>query len=172
MAPPIKLARTAEGRDTGNTHNHIDTVVIVFDLPFAVGDNPAHETFELSRDSGKKWRKTRAITEPVDDTALLSWSGDVLASGHVAIRFEGLKPGVYKLTRSDGRKEPEVIFANVFRPGATAYEELTGEATDRIDQPHPYWTWLDDFKEAKDPDLKRTLPDVTKLPAPEPKKVG
>ncbi|MGA8314138.1 MAG: hypothetical protein WB755_29205 [Terriglobales bacterium] len=170
MSPPIKVARTAADRKTYNAINNVDSVIIIFDLPFAAGDNPAHETFELSRGRGEKLSKTRETTEPIDDTALRSWTGDMLASGHVAIRFEGLKPGFYKLTRSDGRKEPEVIFSNVGRQGATAHDELTGLATDRRVPPHQYWTWLDDFKEATDPDLKRTPPDVTKLPVPEPKK--
>jgi hypothetical protein len=168
--PPIKAARTAPDRKTYNTIKNDDTVIIVFDLPFAAHDNPAHETFDLSRGKGKPVSKTRATTEPVDDTPLRSWTGDTLANGHVAIRFEGLKPGFYKLTRSDGRKEPEIIFSNVGGRGDTAHEELTGLATDRRVPPHQYWTWLDDFKEATDPDLKRTPPDVTKLPVPEPKK--
>ncbi|HEY3837126.1 MAG TPA: hypothetical protein VGL72_11175 [Bryobacteraceae bacterium] len=177
MAPPIKVARTASDRKTYNALKHDDTVIILFDLPFGAGDNSAHEIFELSwtakgaaKDAGKKLSKTRATTEPVDNEELRSWTHDLLASGHVAVRFEGIKPGTYKLTRSDGRKEPEVIFSNVIKQASTPHDALTGHATARRDQPHQYWTFLDDYKEATDPDLKRTPPDVTTLPVPEPRK--
>ena len=173
MAPPLKTAKTALENKTGNTHTPDDTVTILFDLPFAAGDNPAHETFELSwvskTGSGKK-SKTRATTEPVDTTTLKSWTGDVLWTGHVAIRLEEIKSGIYKLTRSDGRKEPEVIFSNLVKEGATPHAALTGKATDRRDQPHKYWTWLEDYHEAKDKDLKGKPPDFTTLPVPEPRK--
>jgi hypothetical protein len=177
MPPPIKVARTATDRRTYNALKHDDTVIILFDLPFAAGDNPAHETFELSwtakgasKAGGKKLSKTRATTEPVDNEELRSWTRDLLASGHVAIRFEGIKPGIYKLTRSDGRKEPEVIFKDVVKQASTPHDALTGHATARRDPGHNYWTFLDDFKEATDPDLKRTPPDATQLPVPEPRK--
>jgi hypothetical protein len=177
MAPPIKVARTASDRKTYNALKHDDTVIILFDLPFAADDNPAHETFELSWTAkgastagGKKLNKTRATTEPVDNEELRSWTKALLASGHVAIRFEGIKPGTYKLTRSDGPKEPEVIFKDVVKQASTPHDALTGRATDRRDLAHKYWTFLDDFKEATDPDIKRTPPDVTTLPVPEPRK--
>jgi hypothetical protein len=183
MADPIKTQRTALNKTTYNVLQNPDTVIILFDLPFAAGDNPAHEKFELSwvptpkgstpsKQGPPKLSKTRETTEPVDSEALTSWTGDVLASGHVAIRFKGLTRGIYKLTRNDGRQEPEVIFDNRLKLGTSPHDELTGQATDRRDQPHQYWTWLDSYVPAKDPDLKRTPqpPDVTKLPVPEPKK--
>jgi hypothetical protein len=176
MPPPsIKVARTASDRKTYNALKHDDTVIILFDLPFGAGDNPANETFELSWTSkggagGKKLSKTRATTETIDNEELRSWTRDLLANGHVAIRFEGVKPGTYKLTRADGRKEPEVIFKNVVKQAATPHDALTGHATARREQGHKYWTFLEDFKEATDPDLKSTPPDVTKLPVPEPRK--
>ena len=168
MPPPIKVARTATDRKTYNALKHDDTVIILFDLPFAAGDNPAHETFELSwtvkgasKAGGKKLSKTRATTEPVDNEEVRSWTRDLLASGHVAIRFEGIKPGTYKLTRNDGRKESEVMFKDVVKQASTPHDALTGHATARRDHDHRYWTFLDDFKEATDPDLKRTPPDVS-----------
>ena len=100
MPPPIKVARTATDRKTYNALKLDDTVIILFDLPFAAGDNPANETFELSwtargaSKAGNKLSKTRATTESVDNEELRSWTRDLLASGHVAIRFEGIKPGI------------------------------------------------------------------------------
>jgi hypothetical protein len=43
----IKAARTASGNQTYNTISNKDSVIILFDMPFGAGDNPAHEVFQL-----------------------------------------------------------------------------------------------------------------------------
>jgi hypothetical protein len=154
--PAITVSRTATDRKNHNVHKHHDTVTIIFDKPFGSGDKPSKETFELSwegKEGKKKLSKTRATVEDIDAT-------------HVAIHFEGLKPGVYKLTRDEGRGAPEVIFRSV------PDELLTGLGVARPRAaPHQFFTLLASVEPAKDKDLKSTPPDFAKIHVAEPKKV-
>ncbi len=171
MAPPNKLAKTAEGH-THNALTPIDKVVIIFDRSFSDKDNPDPENFELSwGGGGKPLRQSRANTEPVDEVEVNTWDKQLLAKGHVAIAFEGLKPRSYfKLTRSNGQKEPQVIFdTRVPKPlqpenGTIAPEQLTGHAGHHLApedrrQFHDLWVLHDDFRQADDADLQSTPPD-------------
>jgi hypothetical protein len=151
--PPVRVARTAPGRDTHNVLEHDNAVTVVFDKPYAAADRPDRETFELSwtGPSGpKKLARTRATAQAIDPT-------------HDAIRLEGLKPGVYRLTRTDGRTAAETVFANV------PFDHLTGVAASRRPHPHEYWVWLDPLAPAVDEDLKSKPVDFDKLVVAEPK---
>ena len=101
-AAPLKVARTAPERKTANVHEVHDTVIVIFDKPLSTDVKPDHDAFELSSER-KKLRKTRATTETIDEK-------------HVAIRFEGLKPGVYALARDEGHGLREDLFGGAQYP--------------------------------------------------------
>jgi len=166
MSNPIITAKTASGNTTGNTKRLKDTVIIIFDLPF---DNTKKESFELSW-GGKKLLKSLPPTESIDFVTATTSNKTVLAIGHLAIRFEKLKTGTYKLTRNDGRSDPDVIFNSVPKMSDNNTLALTNSATDLRDEPHHFWTVIVPYHESKDPDLKGVPTDVTALPVPEPPK--
>jgi hypothetical protein len=85
----------------------------------------------------------------------------------MAIRFEKLDVGTYKLTRNDGRSDPELLFSKRPKLKDTTFS-LTDSPTDLRKEPHQFWTWTVAYSEAKDPDLKGLPIDVTALPVPEP----
>ena len=143
MPESIKTARGAVDNKTQNVIR-TDTALILFDQP---GDNSSHKTFELSREGGKKLSQIANI-EQISGPKMVSLNGTVLANGYVAVRFDGVSTGTYKLTRSDGRAEPEVIFEK--RPK----DHLTGTASHPGFQQHNLITLAYDYKEATDEDLK------------------
>src|SRR6267142_312159 len=157
-----KVAKHAPNPQVG------DGVTILFDTPFANGDDPAKVSYELVRAGFKTGiKKTRADgTERVDDR-------------HVALHFEGLKKGVYSLLRTDERGTPATIFSNVpYNPDGQPASKLdTGLTRGKAVRPTgvqgTYWTWTDVPPNPPnlDPDLKYDLTDLKDaIDSHEPKK--
>src|SRR6266850_348102 len=157
-----KVAKHAPNPQVG------DGVTILFDTPFANGDDPAKVSYELVRAGFKTGiKKTRADgTERVDDR-------------HVALYFEGLKKGVYSLLRTDERGTPATIFSNVpYNPDGQPASKLdTGLTRGKAVRPTgvqgTYWTWTDVPPNPPnlDPDLKYDLTDLKDaIDSHEPKK--